>query len=117
MDDADGSDDDQKVPQSSPPEYRSLITIRAGKPNGDIGEALIVDPDKVRRLSLSETELAKAAISLGADLLRYIFHDLLRRSFIFDQASFSLEVKKKDKIIWFLYMEYVSYKDVIGHAS
>lgn len=77
MDDADGSDDDQKVPQSSPPEYKSLITIRAGKPNGDIGEALIVDPDKVRRLSLSETELAKAAISLGADLLRYTFHDLL----------------------------------------
>lgn len=63
-------DDDQKERQNAPPEYKCLITIRAGKPKGHMSEALNVDPEKVRRLSLSEQELVKAAATHGADLLR-----------------------------------------------
>ncbi|XP_042391773.1 phosphoinositide phospholipase C 6-like [Zingiber officinale] len=74
----DSDDDDQKVNQSSPPEYKSLITIRAGKPKGDLSDALKVDPDKLRRLSLSEKELAKAAASHGLDLVRFTQRNLLR---------------------------------------
>lgn len=75
-DNDDDDDDDQKVRKSLPTEYKRLITIRAGKPKGHISEALKVDPDKVRRLSLSEQELVKAATSQGADLIRYGFHNL-----------------------------------------
>lgn len=72
MDDGvDSDDDDQKKPQSSPLEYKSLITIQAGKPKSDMSEALRVDPNKVKRLSLSEKELVKAAPSHGSDLVRY----------------------------------------------
>ncbi|WOK93736.1 phosphoinositide phospholipase C 2-like [Canna indica] len=71
-------DDDQQVAQSSPPEFKSLITIQAGKPKGTISDALKVDPDNVRRLSLSEKELAKAAVSHGLDLVRFTQRNLLR---------------------------------------
>ncbi|URD88639.1 phospholipase C [Musa troglodytarum] len=67
-DDSDDDDDDQKKPQSSPLEYKSLITIQAEKPKSDMSEALRVDPTKVKRLSLSEKELVKAAPSHGSDL-------------------------------------------------
>ncbi|CAL9163621.1 unnamed protein product [Musa hybrid cultivar] len=71
-------DDDQKERQNAPPEYKCLITIRAGKPKGHMSEALNVDPEKVRRLSLSEQELVKAAATHGADLLRFTQKNLLR---------------------------------------
>jgi phosphatidylinositol phospholipase C delta len=51
-------------------EYRKLITIQAGKPKGHLRDALKVDPEKVRRLSLSETQLAKATTSHGAEVIR-----------------------------------------------
>lgn len=38
-----------------------------------MSEALRVDPDKVRRLSLSEQELVKAAAAHREDLIRYPF--------------------------------------------
>ncbi|RWV93109.1 hypothetical protein BHE74_00002544 [Ensete ventricosum] len=71
-------DDDQKERQNAPPEYKRLITIRAGKPKGHMSEALKVDPEKVRRLSLSEQELVKAAATHGADLIRFTQKNLLR---------------------------------------
>ncbi|XP_008789093.2 phosphoinositide phospholipase C 2-like isoform X1 [Phoenix dactylifera] len=77
-DDDDNDDDDPKVHQNSAPEYKHLITIRAGKPKGRLSDSLKVDPDKVRRLSLSEQELAKAAITHGADLVRFTQKNLLR---------------------------------------
>lgn len=77
-DDDDDDNDDQKVRQSSPLEYKRIITIRAGKPKGHITEALKVDQEKVRRLSLSEQELAKATASYGADLIRFTQRNLLR---------------------------------------
>lgn len=54
------------------PQYKHLITIRAGKPKGSLGDALRSDPDKVRRLSLSEQQLAKAAEDHGTDIVRYM---------------------------------------------
>jgi len=56
--------------QNSAPEYKHLITIRAGKPKGSLKDALKVDPGKVRRLSLSEQQLAKASVSHGTDIVR-----------------------------------------------
>lgn len=71
-------DDDPKVQQSSAPEYRRIITIPAGKPKGGLKEALTVDPDKVRRLSLSEQQLEKASVYHGADVVRFTQKNILR---------------------------------------
>ena len=53
------------------PEYRSIIAIHAGKGKGGLDDWLKVDPDKVRRLSLSEQELEKAAKTHGPQIVRY----------------------------------------------
>ena len=53
------------------PEYKRLITIHAGKPKGGLKEALAVATDKVRRLSLNEQALEKAASSYSTELVRY----------------------------------------------
>ena len=53
------------------PEYRRLIAIDAGKPKGGIDECLKVDPDKVRRLSLSEQQLEKISATHGKEIVRY----------------------------------------------
>ncbi|XP_020087006.1 phosphoinositide phospholipase C 6-like isoform X1 [Ananas comosus] len=71
-------DDDQKMRQNVAPEYKLLITIKAGKPKGRLSESLKVELDKVRRLSLSEQELAKVAASHGADIIRFTQKNLLR---------------------------------------
>lgn len=70
MNEEDTEDGDQKLQQSAAPEYRRLIAIQAGKQKGGIKEWIRVDPDKVRRLSLSEQELEKAIISHGQDIIR-----------------------------------------------
>jgi phosphatidylinositol phospholipase C, delta len=54
------------------PEYKHLITIKAGKPKGPVVNALKSDPDKVRRLSLSEQELAKVAARHGPNIVRFV---------------------------------------------
>lgn len=51
-------------------EYKRLIAIHAGKPRGGLKEALKVEPNKVRRLSLSEQALEKAAENHGTDVIR-----------------------------------------------
>lgn len=66
---ADYDELDQKI--SVAPEYKRLIGLHAGKPKGGLKEALIVDADRVRRLSLSEQGLEKAAKSHGVDVVRY----------------------------------------------
>lgn len=73
MEDFGDDDDDQKMRQNVAPEYKLLITIKAGKPKGRLSESLKVELDKVRRLSLSEQELAKVAASHGADIIRYFW--------------------------------------------
>ncbi|VFQ76600.1 unnamed protein product [Cuscuta campestris] len=72
-DDESGDDSDQKGNA-----YKNLIAIQAGKPKGGLTEALKVEPDKVRRLSLSEQALEKAAESHGTDIVRFTQRNILR---------------------------------------
>ncbi|KAE9596042.1 putative phosphoinositide phospholipase C [Lupinus albus] len=58
--------------------YKRLIAIHAGKPKGSLKEALKVEDDKVRRLSLSEQSLEKAAESFGTHLIRFTQKNFLR---------------------------------------
>lgn len=69
-DDDESSDDDSETNEES--DYKRLIAIHAGKPKGGLKEALKVIDGKVRRLSLSEQALEKAAEPLGTDLIRYL---------------------------------------------
>ncbi|PIA32255.1 hypothetical protein AQUCO_04500092v1 [Aquilegia coerulea] len=75
-DEEDQDDGDRK--QTTEPKYKSLIAIHAGKPKGGLEEALKVDPNKVRRLSLSEPALEKAAITHGTDIVRFTQRNILR---------------------------------------
>ncbi|XP_075634308.1 phosphoinositide phospholipase C 2-like isoform X3 [Castanea sativa] len=59
------------------PEYKSLISIHAGKPKGGIDDCLI-DTNTVRRLSLSEQELENAVKTHGATIIRFTQRNLLR---------------------------------------
>lgn len=73
-DEEDTEDGDPKSTESShyiAPEYKSLIAIHAGKPKGGIDACLRVDPDKARRLSLSEQQLEKAVLTHGKQIVRY----------------------------------------------
>ncbi|CAH9138622.1 unnamed protein product [Cuscuta epithymum] len=72
-DDEEDDDFDQKTNS-----YKNLIAIHAGKPKGGLNEALKVEPDKVRRLSLSEQALEKAAESHGTDIVRFTQRNILR---------------------------------------
>lgn len=65
-------DVESKSPQNVAPEYMRLIAIHAGKPKGGLRECLKVDPNKVRRLSLSEQQLEKASETHGKDIVRYL---------------------------------------------
>ncbi|CAN0837972.1 Phosphoinositide phospholipase C 2 [Linum grandiflorum] len=67
-----------KSQKSFEPEYKRLIAIHAGKPKGGITQCLKVDPDKVRRLSLSEPQLEKAAETYGTDIVRFTQRNILR---------------------------------------
>lgn len=60
------------------PEYRRLIAIHAGKVKGGLTEWLSVDPNKVRRLSLSEQELEKAVLTHATNIVRFTQRNLLR---------------------------------------
>ncbi|XP_021891785.1 phosphoinositide phospholipase C 4-like [Carica papaya] len=64
--------------QLAAPEYKRLIAIHAGKPKNGLKEALKVEPGKVRRLSLSEQALEKAAESNGTDVVRFTQKNFLR---------------------------------------
>lgn len=77
-DDEESEEEDPKFQPDTACEYRKLITIHAGKPKGHLRDALKVDPDKVRRLSLSETQLTKATASHGADIIRFTQKNILR---------------------------------------
>lgn len=71
-------DDISKSQKFEAPEYKRLISIHAGKPKGGLKAALKVDLDHVRRLSLSEQELEKAAVHHGKDILRFTQRNMLR---------------------------------------
>ncbi|KAF3607736.1 hypothetical protein DY000_02051152 [Brassica cretica] len=77
-DDDEDDDDGDKSKKNAPPQYKHLIAIHAGKPKGGITECLKVDPDKVRRLSLSEEQLEKAAEKYAVQIVRFTQRNLLR---------------------------------------
>ncbi|PON37568.1 Phosphoinositide phospholipase C family [Parasponia andersonii] len=76
----DEGDDDADInsQQIEAPEYKRLIAIHAGKPKGGLDECLKVDPNKVRRLSLSEQQLEKAVETHGKDIVRFTQRNILR---------------------------------------
>lgn len=61
---------ENKPKQKKALEYKRLIAIHAGKPKGGLDECLELDPEKVRRLSLSELEVEKAAETHGKQIVR-----------------------------------------------
>uniref|UniRef100_A0A7N0THN2 Phosphoinositide phospholipase C n=1 Tax=Kalanchoe fedtschenkoi TaxID=63787 RepID=A0A7N0THN2_KALFE len=67
-----------KCQQLEVPHYKSLNGIQAGKPTNSLKETLQVVPDSVKRLSLSENALEKAATSHGTDLVRFTQKNVLR---------------------------------------
>lgn len=73
MEDDESDEGDPNSQQNVAPEYKRLIAIHAGKGKGGLSDWLRVDPDKVRRLSLSEQELGKAVITHGKEIIRYYF--------------------------------------------
>ncbi|KAH6762774.1 phospholipase C 2 [Perilla frutescens var. hirtella] len=78
--------------QIEAPEYRQLIAIHAGKGKGGMKNWLKVDPDKVRRLSLSEQELEKAITEYGKDIVRFTQRNLLRvypKGIRFDSSNYN----------------------------
>ncbi|XP_061376611.1 phosphoinositide phospholipase C 2-like isoform X2 [Gastrolobium bilobum] len=78
LDDEEDLDEAEKSRQNASAEYRRLIAIHAGKPKGGLEECLKVDPDKVRRLSLSELQLEKAAETHGKEIVRFTQRNILR---------------------------------------
>uniref|UniRef100_A0A0D9X399 Phosphoinositide phospholipase C n=1 Tax=Leersia perrieri TaxID=77586 RepID=A0A0D9X399_9ORYZ len=77
-DEDDDEEEEQKMQQHLAPQYKHLITIKAGKPKGTLVDALQSDPEKVRRLSLSEQQLAKVADHHGTEIVRFTQRNLLR---------------------------------------
>ncbi|XP_061351666.1 phosphoinositide phospholipase C 2-like isoform X4 [Gastrolobium bilobum] len=78
LNDEEDHDESDKSHHNEAPEYRRLIAIHAGKPKGGLDTWLKVDPDKVRRLSLSEQQLEKAALTHGKELVRFTQRNILR---------------------------------------
>lgn len=72
------SDGVDKPQEKAAPEYKRLIAIHAGKPKGGLADSLKVDPDKVRRLSLSEQQLEKAIITHAREIVRFTQRNILR---------------------------------------
>uniref|UniRef100_A0A7N0T6G0 phosphoinositide phospholipase C n=1 Tax=Kalanchoe fedtschenkoi TaxID=63787 RepID=A0A7N0T6G0_KALFE len=60
------------------PEYKRLNALHAGKPKNGLRDALKVMTDKVKRLSLSELALERAASSHGTDVVRFTQKNMLR---------------------------------------
>uniref|UniRef100_A0A7N0ZS51 Phosphoinositide phospholipase C n=1 Tax=Kalanchoe fedtschenkoi TaxID=63787 RepID=A0A7N0ZS51_KALFE len=59
------------------PEYKRLNALHAGKPKNGLRDALKVMTDKVKRLSLSELALERAASSHGTDVVRFTQKNVL----------------------------------------
>ncbi|XP_034705597.1 phosphoinositide phospholipase C 2-like [Vitis riparia] len=92
IDEEDLDEGDPKSQQNVAPEYKRLIAIHAGKVKGGLTEWLRVDPDKVRRLSLSEQELEKAVLTHGKEIVRFTQRNLLRvypKGIRFDSSNYN----------------------------
>ncbi|KAJ9683828.1 hypothetical protein PVL29_016365 [Vitis rotundifolia] len=92
IDEEDLDEGDPKSQQNAAPEYKRLIAIHAGKVKGGLTAWLRVDPDKVRRLSLSEQELEKAVLTHGKEIVRFTQRNLLRvypKGIRFDSSNYN----------------------------
>lgn len=78
IEEEDLDDGDLKPHHLEAPQYRRIITIHAGKPKGGLQNSFKVDPDKVRRLSLSEQQLEKAVVTHGKEIVRFTQRNILR---------------------------------------
>ncbi|KAL0359178.1 UNVERIFIED_CONTAM: Phosphoinositide phospholipase C 2 [Sesamum angustifolium] len=76
--DEDGEDAEYECGEDVAAEYRRLIAIHAGKGKGAVGERVKVDPDKVRRLSLSEQQIEKGVATHAFEIVRFTHKNLLR---------------------------------------
>ncbi|XP_074350232.1 phosphoinositide phospholipase C 2-like [Apium graveolens] len=91
-DDSPDDEDDDESNQKGAPEYRRLIAIHAGKGKGGLDDWLKVDPDKVRRLSLSEPQLEKAVTTHGKAIVRFTQRNILRvypKGIRFDSSNYN----------------------------
>lgn len=77
-DDEDGDIQNQKSSQLAAPEYKRLIAIHAGKAKQGLRHALVTGLDKVKRLSLTEQDLERAASLYGTDVVRFTQKNILR---------------------------------------
>ncbi|KAK1322576.1 Phosphoinositide phospholipase C 4 [Acorus calamus] len=111
--DEEDHDDDPTSNQSTAPEYKRLITIHAGKPKGGLHVALRVDPNKYRRLSLSEQELEKAAESHSMELVRFTQKNILR---VYPKALRVLSSNYNPLIGWMHGAQMVAF-NMQGHGS
>lgn len=75
-----GSDEESRHPeedlQGEVPEYKDLIFIHAVKHKGNLLDSLHVDPNKYKRLSLSEQALVEACQEHGQQIVRYKYNTL-----------------------------------------
>ncbi|XP_024990257.1 phosphoinositide phospholipase C 6-like isoform X2 [Cynara cardunculus var. scolymus] len=77
----DYEDDDieyEKSGQQAAPQYKHLIAIHASKPKKGTRRALMDEPGKAKRLSLSEQALERAASLYGTDIVRFTQKYILR---------------------------------------
>lgn len=58
------------VQPNAAPEYKRLIAIQGGKTKGKVEQWINADPDKVRRVSLSEEKLETIVLSHGKEIIR-----------------------------------------------
>lgn len=85
-------DGDHKSHQQAAPQYKRLITIHSGKPKGGLQECFKLDPDKVRRLSLSEQQLEKAVVAHAKEIVRFTQQNILRvypKGIRFDSSNYN----------------------------
>jgi phosphatidylinositol phospholipase C delta len=69
--DVSDNDDDETNGSEVAPEYKEIITIKAGKPRGkSLKDALALEP-YVKRVSLSEPQLSKVAQEHPDAVVRY----------------------------------------------
>ncbi|KAL1804981.1 hypothetical protein ACET3Z_028049 [Daucus carota] len=80
QDDEDEADEDEDVnkTQMKPSRYKRLIAIHAEKPKYGLMKTILAENDKVKRVSLSEQELAKGAELYGTDIVRFTQKNLVR---------------------------------------
>ncbi|VFQ72829.1 unnamed protein product [Cuscuta campestris] len=71
-------EDDNNIHSSRALEYKHLIAIRAGKAKQGLKHALTTLQEKVKRLSLNEQELEKAAGLYGTDVVSFTQKHILR---------------------------------------